>query len=332
MPPKVELRLARLYRTAFARQQQRHLGLLSTDPRSRRDALLRGFVRRKVKYVYPDTNATFFCRFHSSKCIRLYIQSTPEHTEISSRVRVPPEKIPLNTTEIQSTELTINAVESSSSRAITEASVPNSPSAEDRLHSSSVSEVKSMKMIEVPRLKMLLPAFEETDDYEKPTGQDFVLKKIINTLRGDTKFSSSADDELTTVDPDSTNHSTSEPFPRESLTVFANPDNSRSNADIVSGNRTTNLNRNADESSSASANASVRSKLRLTDNSVPGIVKVRMQNTSVIEGGAMRLIYSVHLDGKPVPAETAAKDMALLSPQEVALELGAPVIIKSERE
>jgi hypothetical protein len=57
-----------------------------------------------------------------------------------------------------------------------------------------------------------------------------------------------------------------------------------------------------------------------------------MQNTSVIEGGATRLIYSVHLDGKPVPAETAARDMALLSPQEVALELGAPVIIQSERE
>lgn len=36
VPPKVELRLARLYRAAFARQQQRHLGLLLTDPRLRR--------------------------------------------------------------------------------------------------------------------------------------------------------------------------------------------------------------------------------------------------------------------------------------------------------
>lgn len=63
-----------------------------------------------------------------------------------------------------------------------------------------------------------------------------------------------------------------------------------------------------------------------------GVVQVRMQNTSVLEGGATRLIYSVHLSGKPVPAETAAKDMALLSTQEVALELGTPVIISSERE
>lgn len=36
VPPKVELRLARLYKAAFARQQQRHLGLLTTDPRLRR--------------------------------------------------------------------------------------------------------------------------------------------------------------------------------------------------------------------------------------------------------------------------------------------------------
>lgn len=63
-----------------------------------------------------------------------------------------------------------------------------------------------------------------------------------------------------------------------------------------------------------------------------GVVQIRMQNTSVLEGGATRLIYSVHLGGKPVPAETAAKDMALLSTQEVALELGTPVIISSERK
>lgn len=63
-----------------------------------------------------------------------------------------------------------------------------------------------------------------------------------------------------------------------------------------------------------------------------GKVQVRMQNTSTIEGGATKLIYSVHLGGEPVPAASAARDMALLSEQEVALELGAPVIIQSERE
>lgn len=63
-----------------------------------------------------------------------------------------------------------------------------------------------------------------------------------------------------------------------------------------------------------------------------GIVQVKMQNTTVQRDGSTKLIYSVHLGGKPVPAETAAKDMALLSSQEVALELGAPVIIQSERK
>ncbi|XP_015428515.1 PREDICTED: uncharacterized protein LOC107185360 [Dufourea novaeangliae] len=73
-----------------------------------------------------------------------------------------------------------------------------------------------------------------------------------------------------------------------------------------------------------------RSELRLFNNTAEGTVQVRMQNTSVTENGATRLIYSVHLGGKPVPAETAARDMALLSSQEVALELGAPVLIQSE--
>ncbi|XP_014204494.1 uncharacterized protein LOC106636591 [Copidosoma floridanum] len=62
----------------------------------------------------------------------------------------------------------------------------------------------------------------------------------------------------------------------------------------------------------------------------PQLVQVRMQNTSLMQDGATRLVYTVHLGGKPVPAETAAKDMALLSAQEVALELGAPVVIQSE--
>ena len=76
-------------------------------------------------------------------------------------------------------------------------------------------------------------------------------------------------------------------------------------------------------------NGTTSAKIRDVD---VGLVQVRMQNTSVIDGGATRLIYTVHLGGKPVPAETAAKDMALLSAQEVALELGAPVLIQSERE
>lgn len=79
-------------------------------------------------------------------------------------------------------------------------------------------------------------------------------------------------------------------------------------------------------------NISKYSKLRLLDHTGEETVQVRMQNTSITESGATKLIYSVHLGGKPVPAETAARDMALLSSQEVALELGAPVLIQSERK
>lgn len=72
-----------------------------------------------------------------------------------------------------------------------------------------------------------------------------------------------------------------------------------------------------------------REKLRSLE---VGKVEVRMQNTSLTRDGETRLIYSVHLGGEPVPAASAARDMALLSEQEVALELGAPVIIQSERK
>ncbi|XP_029679452.1 uncharacterized protein LOC115245321 [Formica exsecta] len=294
VPPKVELRLARLYRTAFSRQQQRHLGLLSTDPRSRRDALLRGLIDRKV---------------------------IPEHFETLSRVKVRQEEISVSATKAQSSELTVGTVESSSIHEETEASVSNITD-DNKLYFPNVSQIKSMRMIEIPRPKTkLLPTFDvdATDDREKPTKEDFALKKIIKTLKGDIRFLPS-DDEPTTINPtyiDETNNS-NEQIPRESIPSINLKSDSKSNTDFVS-------NRSSDDES-----AGMRSRLRLADGSIPGIVKVRMQNTSVIEGGAMRLIYSVHLDDKPVPAETAARDMALLSPQEVALELGAPVIIQSE--
>ncbi|EFN88575.1 hypothetical protein EAI_12016 [Harpegnathos saltator] len=290
VPPKVELRLARLYRAAFSRQQQRHLGLLSTDPRSRRNALSRGYASRK---------------------------SAPGHFGASSQAGVRQTETPANAGEAQPTELTVG---DSSSDTATEAGVPSL--AGDKTQLPNDIRVKSMKMIEIPRpKKMLLPTFDTMDDYEKPTKEGLALKKIIKTLKEDTQASSSENDEFTSIEPE-IGTSSGELFPRE----FTPAPYAKSNVDVVaSENRsTTSLSENE------SASAAVRSKMRLVDGSVPGIVKVRMQNTSVIEGGATRLIYSVHLDGKPVPAETAARDMALLSPQEVALELGAPVIIQSE--
>ncbi|EFN74071.1 hypothetical protein EAG_04457 [Camponotus floridanus] len=294
VPPKVELRLARLYRAAFSRQQQRHLGLLSTDPRSRRDALLRGLVGRKI---------------------------VPERFETSSQVKVRQEEISVSATKAQLSELihhnSNDTIENSSIHEKTETSVSNLT--DNKLYFPNVSQIKSMRLIEIPKPKtMLLPTFEvdAMDDREKPT-KEFALKKIVKTLKGNTR-SLPSDDEPRTIDPtysDETDHS-SEQVPQELMPTSTD---SKSNNDVVSRNRS------SDEES-----VSMRSRLRLADGSIPGVVKVRMQNTSVIEGGAMRLIYSVHLDDKPVPAEMAARDMALLSPQEVALELGAPVIIQSE--
>ncbi|XP_029039186.1 uncharacterized protein LOC114874237 isoform X4 [Osmia bicornis bicornis] len=54
VPPKIELRLARLYRTAFSRQQQRHLGLLQTDPRLRRVARDQTLVERKPDVAHSQ--------------------------------------------------------------------------------------------------------------------------------------------------------------------------------------------------------------------------------------------------------------------------------------
>ncbi|KYM82611.1 hypothetical protein ALC53_07102 [Atta colombica] len=247
VPPKVELRLARLYRAAFSRQQQWHLGVLSMDPRSRRDALLRDFINRK---------------------------NIQKHFETSSQVKVPQEEISANTTETQLFELTI------------------------------VFDI------------------DATNDYDKSTKDNSALKKIIKTLKKETKSFSIQNDESITVDsihlvPDTIDDS-SKQFPSQSMS-FPSSD-SKLNTESISKSRS---NDNED------ASTSVRSRLRLADGSIPGVVKVRMQNTSIFEG-AMRLIYSVHLDDKPVLAEMAARDMMLLSPQEVALELGAPVIIQSE--
>ncbi|KYQ49782.1 hypothetical protein ALC60_11130 [Trachymyrmex zeteki] len=293
VPPKIELRLARLYRAAFSRRQQLHLHM---DQRSRRDALLRDFVNRK---------------------------NIQKHFETSSQVKVPQEEISANTTKTQSFELTVDTNESSTIHARTETSVGNLV---DEKYFSNVSQVKSMRMIEIPKpKKMLLPVFDidATNDYDKSAKDDFALKKIIKTLQEETKSFSTQNDESITVDPThlvpDTIDDSSKQFPLQSIPIPSS--DSKLNTENISRSRS---NDNED------TNTSVRSRLRLADGSIPGIVKVRMQNTSIIEDGAMRLIYSVHLDDKPVPAKTAARDMALLSPQEVALELGAPVIVQSE--
>ncbi|XP_066594081.1 uncharacterized protein [Prorops nasuta] len=210
VPPKIELRLARLYKTAFDRQQQRHLGLLSKDPRGRRLGRVQPLRFDKIAHLKNFTS--------------------------------------------------------------NEGTLKKEPVLRDSLKRSEDEEVKREGLMKTSQLNVTM--------YEK----------------------------LTHYHVDQANQSSHEINQRKGLNITRWP-------------------RFAEEDRNSTLGTS--SKLR-TDRSMRSLVQVRMQNTSVIESGATRLIYTVHLDGKPVPAETASRDMALLSSQEVALELGAPVIVQSE--
>lgn len=46
----------------------------------------------------------------------------------------------------------------------------------------------------------------------------------------------------------------------------------------------------------------------------------------------MEILYHVLVSGQPVAAVTAASDMRLVSDEEVATELGFPILTKAERK
>ncbi|KAJ8679668.1 hypothetical protein QAD02_015455 [Eretmocerus hayati] len=215
VPPKVELKLARLYKAAFTRQQQKHLGLLPPDKNERKHLPKRQILMENV------------------------------------------------TTTIEPLEV----VASSSATDETTSQTPRFTSEEPRPQRPSVgSHTLRMRTVHISKIgKRTLPIFEPDESGE--------VQPNINP-------------ESSTVEDESVNGTSRQ---------------QRSPARLASGN-----------------------------SPDVGLVQVRMQNTSKLDDGATRLVYTVHLGGKPVPAETAAKDMALLSAQEVALELGAPVIIQSE--
>ncbi|XP_076390699.1 uncharacterized protein LOC100883637 isoform X3 [Megachile rotundata] len=257
VPPKIELRLARLYRTAFSRQQQRHLGLLQTDPRLRRVARDQRLVNKKPDIAYNHEEKFEESTISSAKLIA---QTESEH-QIST--------------------------------------LP-----------------KPIKMIEVSKFKnTLLPTSDSNniENHKKSSEMDEQLKK--SSLIQE-KVSSNENIPVTT--PMDYNESTME---------YTNISSAKLNSQVFSSNDSKQIFNNI---STEDISTNKRSELRSLDHSADQTVQVRMQNTSMTESGATKLIYSVHLGGKPVPAETAARDMALLSPQEVALELGAPVIIQSE--
>ncbi|KOX79442.1 hypothetical protein WN51_02707 [Melipona quadrifasciata] len=275
IPPKIELKLARLYKTAFSRQQQRHLGLLQTDTRLRRITRGHALVKNKAEIANQD-----------------------EMFEISP---------------ISSSEPRIQ-----------------------RNSDSEISMVSNHVKLQVSTFKDVLLSTTSVNDVENPRERlqtDIHLKKL-NLVEEKIYYS---DNNLSTTTSVDFHENTTDYISQQSLQNDASTSNSSSTGYILQGdgdiqnNRArTSRNEILHDINSESINASKYSELRSMDHAGDEIVQVRMQNTSVTESGATKLIYSVHLGGKPVPAETAARDMALLSPQEVALELGAPVLIQSE--
>lgn len=59
-------------------------------------------------------------------------------------------------------------------------------------------------------------------------------------------------------------------------------------------------------------------------------VNIHIFNTSQI-GNDLGIIYTVSINGNPIPANTAANDMRLLTTREIIAELGRPILTKAER-
>ncbi|XP_043788092.1 uncharacterized protein LOC122712461 isoform X2 [Apis laboriosa] len=265
IPPKIELKLARLYKTAFLRQQQRHLGLLQTDTRLRR--ITRGHALVKTKSEIADQNEIYENPAISSTKLRI---QTNSEAQIST--------------------------------------MPN-----------------SIKLVQVSTFNNTLLSTSNVNDIENHNEQiqmDFYLKRL--SLIKDKKNVSTTTASID-FNENITNYRNQHSLENN---IFFNLSSMMHNLQDYGNNYSISeqeISNNVD-----GKNISKYSKLRLLDHTGEETVQVRMQNTSITESGATKLIYSVHLGGKPVPAETAARDMALLSSQEVALELGAPVLIQSE--
>lgn len=194
-----------------------------------------------------------------------------------------------------------------------------------------------IKLLQVSNFKnTLVPTTTSVNDVGNRNEQiqmdDFQLKITKSSL---VKEKVSYDKDLSATTSLDFNENTTDYPGQRSLQYdlsFNSSSNLFNNLHDRTNNRATSGEEILNDGGSDSTNTSKYSELRLLDHSGDEAVQVRMQNTSVTDSGATKLIYSVHLGGKPVPAETAARDMALLSPQEVALELGAPVLIQSERK
>ncbi|XP_015593385.1 uncharacterized protein LOC107266895 isoform X2 [Cephus cinctus] len=263
VPPQVELRLARLYRTAFSRQQQRHLGLLSTDARIRRAARKRA-LRDRAGLKRNDSRIEIVVTNNFS---------TTTEANFETTVKIP-------------------------------------------------TKVKHMRAIRIPKNRTIIEDFENVNN-KKVYANTTVSKDDRENFRSRLMFAMETNNNESILDPSLLLKRLNEtPVPFHNVNQFQEKTSGSLHSLFSIAQEHI-----SDQSNLTDIMNMTKSKLRIPD---VGTVQVRMTNTSVIEGGATRLIYSVHLGGKPVPAATAAKDMALLSEQEVAIELGAPVIIQSE--
>ncbi|XP_044578368.1 uncharacterized protein LOC123261003 isoform X1 [Cotesia glomerata] len=316
VPSRVELRLARLYRAAFTRQQQRHLGLLTTDPRLRRatnkkltplddDKIVsREFTNNSMKNELKNTvaiaSSTVVPESIVNNNLTSYIEVEKKMKEIKilnisheNKSTVISENLDKKLVDNTESKLTLNNNAIDVKPAIT--SLKNE-----------TSELLMEKIVKNPQALRSNP-----DHYYVDYNEDNIKPNTNVNINSKTEIERHEQTSLN----DTKSNETKVDINDEKIDIV----NNQSSLSTVKQNISS-LNNKTEYYSSSS-------RLKTAGT---GIVQVKMQNTSVQQDGSTKLIYSVHLGGKPVPAETAAKDMALLSSQEVALELGVPVIIQSQ--
>ncbi|XP_046748094.1 uncharacterized protein LOC124412347 isoform X2 [Diprion similis] len=270
VPPRVELRLARLYKAAFSRQQKKHLGILSHSARVRRAAWRK--TRRDNRQKRDGQRA------------------------------------------ISKTESQVKASMSSKSMfEFGEAVTKNTDAGLETV------QVKHMRAVKIPRRDSVILDTDNKSDYVQEAKNHHDLQELADKFPIVSNLAS-----LFTLNETVFPSGEQDFVSNSTLLPFLNASRVRTRDGQTSKSQEINFEKDANSSEPFEA---TQAKLR---NLEVGKVQVMMQNMSLTEGGATRLIYSVHLGGEPVPAASAARDMALLSEQEVALELGAPVIIQSE--
>lgn len=121
------------------------------------------------------------------------------------------------------------------------------------------------------------------------------------------------------------NESNSFEFEREQVSYLTRIPSSRRSQERHLGLNGSNNYWNASSSGLLLAREVVKNRIKRRAD-----VSVRLHN--VTSNGRLQLLYSVRVDGKPVLAEAAVKDMRLVTDTEVTAELGHPVLSKAERE